>query len=275
MDSYTYPNFIGLANRFGIQLIAIDSDACGMRADHLASCCKTLHIKGIYLIPSCNNPTAVLLSPERRGELAEVINRHHLILIEDDAYALLAPEYTPVSCLVPERYVYLSPTSKALCAGLQITYLTFAPDFYELISSGTQFTSRPVPLLHLEILTNIIEHDISSKLIEKRRTIAAKRNRLYRKYFPVPASCNPFSFFQWLQLPAGCGGYNFELQAKKAGILLYGSDRFLVGAPKQTAFVRVSLCAAKSSEELERGLRILKDLIGENTFSEVPGAYIW
>lgn len=40
-------------------------------------------LSGIYLIPSCANPTMITIPLKRRQELAEVIRKNKLILVED------------------------------------------------------------------------------------------------------------------------------------------------------------------------------------------------
>lgn len=268
IDSFSYPNFIGLANLLNIQLIAIENDARGMIPECLEMNCKTNNIRGIYLIPSCSNPTAVTMPQERRIAISDTIRKQNLILIEDDTYAFLAPELIPISHYVPERFIYISGASKALCAGLRVAFAAFPPVFQEAIQRGMQSVSLKTPLLNLETISSLIERGISSQLISKRIQLSMERNTLYQKYFRVPAYCNPLSFFQWIPLPKGCSGYNFELQAKKAGLLLFCSERFAVGPPKETSSVRISLCTVSNNTELEKGLQILKTLIEENRISE-------
>ena len=120
IDSYSYPNFISLAKLLNIQLIAVESDEYGMRPDVLELNCKTNGIKGIYLVPSCANPTTIVIPQERRKKIAEVIMKQNLVLIEDDTYAFLASELIPISCYAPTRYIYISGTSKALLSLIHI-----------------------------------------------------------------------------------------------------------------------------------------------------------
>lgn len=59
-DSYTYSNFITLAKQLNIQLIPIEDDEQGMLPEELEKQSKLHDIKGIYLMPSCTNPTGSL-----------------------------------------------------------------------------------------------------------------------------------------------------------------------------------------------------------------------
>ena len=274
IDLFSYPNFIGLANLLNIQLIAIENDEYGMIPECLEMNCKVNGIKGIYLVPSCNNPTAIMMPQSRREKIASIIQKHNLILIEDDPYAFLASELHPISCSVPEQFIYISGTSKALCAGLKVAFVAFSPKLRNAMLCGMQKINIKTPSLNMEIITNMIESDIASQLISQRIQLSRERNAIYKKYFSIPDHCNPLSFFQWIPLPKGSIGYNFELQAKKSNLLLFCSDRFTVGPPHENAAVRISMCAVKNNADFETGLYTLRTLINENSFSEHMNTFI-
>lgn len=94
--------------------------------------------------------------------------------------------------------------------------------------------------------------------------LSEERNRLYARYFPDLPPANPYSFFQWLPLPTGCNGYNFEVQAKNHGVKVLCSDRFTVGNPSQFSAIRLATCSPRSMTELEKGLQTIQSLITEN-----------
>jgi DNA-binding transcriptional MocR family regulator len=73
-----------------------------------------------------------------------------------------------------------------------------------------------------------------------------------------------------LPLPAGCSGKSFELQAKKRGLKVYGSERFAVGNTNGASAVRAAVCAPQNEDELKRGLSIIKELFEEYEFVEAP-----
>ena len=50
VDTYTYPNFISLANQLYLQLVPIENDVWGMRPDQLENVCTLQKIKGVYTV---------------------------------------------------------------------------------------------------------------------------------------------------------------------------------------------------------------------------------
>ncbi|RAZ94378.1 hypothetical protein DK853_35475, partial [Klebsiella oxytoca] len=54
---------VELAHFLHIQLIAVSADESGMSPDALAQVCKNTEVKGIYLMPTCSNPTGIFMPP--------------------------------------------------------------------------------------------------------------------------------------------------------------------------------------------------------------------
>lgn len=265
-DMYTHPNFKNLANLLNIQLIPIAGDESGMLPDGLDTVCKLNNIKGIYLMPTYSNPSNITISMERRRALAETIIKHKLTLIEDDVYAFLAPpEFLPITALIPEQSIYVCGTSKSICAGLRVAFMTF-PSFYRSrIVSGIYNINLKTPSLNTEIITELIHSGTANKIIEKKIALAKERNLIYHQYFPLAAECaSKLSFFQWLPLPKHLTGSQFEKLAEEQGIHVFCSDRFAVGNTEQGAFVRLAISSPADIVELKKGLEIIKYLLEES-----------
>jgi DNA-binding transcriptional MocR family regulator len=275
-DPYTYPNFIGLANMLDIRLFAAKNDDCGMMPEELDKLCRVHRPKGIYLMPSRNNPTNVGMDDDRRKEIARVIEKHELLLIEDDIYAFLCPRCpAPLASSIPERTIYVSGVSKPICAGVRVAFVSFPGWCRSVLEQGLYNHLVNVPLLNVEIVAEAIRRGVDVALIQKKREAAVQRNRVFFEHFPLLGrdlnrERNEMSYFQWLPLPAGCSGKSFELQAKKRGLKLYGSERFAVGNTNGESAVRVAVCAPQNETELKRGLFIIKELFEEYESVEAP-----
>lgn len=266
VDIYTYPNFIELAKILNIQLVPIEGDELGMKPERLDAVCRTNPMKGIYVSPSCNNPTAVTMDMNRRKEIAEVINKHGLILIEDDVYSFLAPSgFFPISHFVPERFVYILSIAKSLSSGIRVAFIAYANQFVEKITYGIFNLNVKTSALNAEIITELINTGAAERIIKTKREISQERNQIYLKYFQFNhPSENPISFFRWLPLHKPWQLNQFEHVALTRGIHVYHSHRFLVKKDESPQFIRISLTSPKDSDELEKGLHILKGLLLES-----------
>ncbi|WP_245699721.1 PLP-dependent aminotransferase family protein [Paenibacillus glacialis] len=261
--TYTYPNFIELANILNIQLIPIEGDEVGMMPERLDAACRTNQLQGIYIVPSCNNPTAVTMDMNRRKDIAEIIKKHELILIEDDIYSFLAPEgYLPVSHFVPERFIYILSIAKSLSSGMRVAFIAYANSFVEKITYGIFNINIKTSALNAEVITELINTGVADRIIRDKKEMAKVRNKLYQKYFQITNPHeNPLSFFRWLPLSQLYQLKQFEQNALAHGIHVYHSDRFLAKKDESAQFIRISLTSAKDVDELDRGLCLLKRLL--------------
>lgn len=265
-DLYTHPNFINLAKLFHIQLIPIKGDASGMLPEALDAVCKITPLQGIYLMPSYSNPTGITLSMKRRSALAAIIKKYELTLIEDDVYAFLLPrEITPLTALIPKQSIYISGTSKSLCPGLRVAFVA-APDCCRSsIISGIYNINVKTSSLNTEIIAELIHSGMADKITKAKIQLATERNNIFHEYFPLQEPTHKVSFFQWLPLPKQLSGQHFEELTKKAGVRVLCSDRFSVGDNNHAAFVRLAVSSPSDSNELRKGLGIIKSLIKENS----------
>lgn len=265
VDTYTYANLIELAKMFHLQLIPIAGDMEGMSAEELEWQHKQTPLHGIFLMPSCCNPTTVMISEKRKQELANVIKKHHLILIEDDIHAFLTAgiikDYQgSMSRLLPEQTIYLCGTSKSICSGLRVAYLVFPDTFRSRLQKAIFNINVKTSSLDAEIITELIVNGTAKKIVKRKYQLAQQTNQLFYNIFPeYTKTGHPFSFFRWLPIESTASGEEFEHHLLECGIRVYHSDRFLYGHTQPQKFLRVSLATAPSLEQLKKGLLILRE----------------
>ena len=264
-DTYTYSNFISLAKQLNIQLIPIETDHDGMVPEALERQGRLSDIKGIYLMPSCANPTGITMPLERRQAIGNIVSTKNMLLIEDDTYGFtIDHKIPPMAALIPDHTIYLHGMSKSLAAGLRIAYLVFPDNLRKNFISTANNINLKIPMLNAEIACELIDSGKAVAIIEKKCMLSKERNQLFEKYFPEHTSNNPYAFFQWLPLPIGCNGYNFEVQAQNHGVRILCSDRFAVGCTPEPSYVRIATCSPSTAQELEKGLQIVQRLLDEN-----------
>lgn len=262
-DPYTYPNFIALANMLRIQLIAVKSDEQGMLPNELNTICSLEKVQGIFMMTSCNNPTAITLSDSRIKELSVIIKKYKLLVIEDDVFAFLrAKRVTPFYSLLPEQTIYISSISKSICAGIRMAYMCSPQKYFSELEQGCYNINIKTSSFNTEVITEIIQSGLAKSLVQEKREMAMKRNLLYAKYFPS-THCELESYYQWLWLPENYDGKSFERQMESKKIRVYGAERFSVGEHAKSNAIRVATCSPVSDSHLELGLMAIKKAIEE------------
>ena len=281
VDAFTYTNFKKLANFLHIQLIAVPSDGYGMSPDGLLAVCRNTEIKGVYLMPTCSNPTSIFMPQPRRTELAEILRQFNLLVIEDDIYSFLsvychtAPDAKPFFSLLPKQTVHICSISKSLCAGLRVAFLAFPDQYRDLLISGMLGINLKTVSLNSEIIAELIESGEAENIVRHKILSARKRNRIFRNIFPegafspwndflpLPDSDNIERFFHWLQLPAHLASEELELLALQKGIHVLGSHHFAMQNENKSSYVRVSIASPDTEDDLRKGLLLLKNIFEE------------
>lgn len=261
VDTYTYPNFISLANLLYIQLVPIENDGEGMLPEELEKACALRKIKGVYMMPAGSNPTNIVFSAERKKEIGEIIRKQNLIAIEDDNYAaLLDTPYIPLTLEAPEHCIYVSGLSKPLCPGLRIAYLYLPDRFLAPMEQGMFSQSLKISSLNIEIATEIIRSGMDRKIIRKKQRAAAKRNQIYASYFPESRVCEA-SYYQWLELPELRTGRSCEIELANRGVSVFGAERFSCGNNGRANALRIATCSPESDDQLRKGLEEIRAFI--------------
>ena len=130
-DPLIYSGLKTLAKMLGIQLVPIMQEMNEMSPLALRNYCKNNELKGIYLIPDHQNPTTHSMSLKTRKEIAEIAKEYNIIIIEDGINSILSENHSiPIAALAPDQTIYISSTSKALCAGLRVSFIA-APSIYK------------------------------------------------------------------------------------------------------------------------------------------------
>ena len=265
VDAFTYTNFKRLANFLHIQLISIETDGYGMSPNALLHVCRNTEIKGLYLMPTCSNPTSIFMPAARRQEIADIARQFHLLLIEDDIYSFLAPNHvTSFFSILPEQTVHICSISKSLCAGLRVAFLAFAANYKEALSAGMLNINLKTPSLNGEIAAELIESGMALHIVHKKLALAERRNRIFKSVFDVPGQDDIVRFFYWLPLPAHLTSEEMELRALQRGVHILGSHRFAMTSIQKSSYIRVSVTSPDTEDDLRKGLLILKHIFREN-----------
>lgn len=269
VDQYTYPNFLSLANMLHISLLPVPSDRYGMDTSELIKVLNTNNVKGIYLSPSCSNPQAICMPIDRRKEIADIIMKNNLVLIEDDCYAFLREERLPsIYMITGGRGLYLTELNKAVSPVIRTGMICYSEEFKSKLEQANYNCNLTVDRYSAQIAARAIERKIFEKTIKQHISKINRRNTIYGKYFDIT---NINSYYQWLELPRGISSTVFESVAIKSGIKVYGSERFLTGDPGGKYFLRISTTTADTEQHLETALSEIKRIIDDikNKASEI------
>jgi DNA-binding transcriptional MocR family regulator len=125
VEDPTYPGAVAAFRQAGARLIGVPVDRDGVEVDALAAAVARRPAL-VYLQSGVHSPTGTVLSEPRRRQVADLIRRSRVPLVEDLALAGLAwaPPPPPIAALCPGASVaVVGSLSKMLWGGLRVGWV--------------------------------------------------------------------------------------------------------------------------------------------------------
>lgn len=119
---------------FGAECLGVPLTAQGIDLAALEATLKTRRPAFVYLIPTFQNPSGARYDTDTRTQVAALLDRYHVPLLEDDPYRELCfddAESTPIaSHLRTAPWIYTGTMSKTLAPGLRTAFLVASPELF-------------------------------------------------------------------------------------------------------------------------------------------------
>ncbi|SFE62802.1 aminotransferase-like domain-containing protein [Roseivivax sediminis] len=267
-EAVTYPGFRNVAGRFGLRLVGIEMDDCGIVPEALEAEIRAHGPKALYLNPTLQNPTTLTMPPARREAVAEILLRHGLRLIEDDAYGFIpvkAP--APIALAAPELTWHIGGLAKCIGAGLRLAF-TIAPTpdcAHRLFQAIRALSVMPSPL-SMALTTQWIEDGTADGIRRFIRAESAARQDIAAEVLSaLRFRAADHAFNLWLDLPEGVSRAEVVARMTRRPLGLMPSDTFTVEGPPAER-LRVCLGGPIGREALRENLRHLVNACGAPAF---------
>ncbi|MEO8557424.1 MAG: PLP-dependent aminotransferase family protein [Rhodospirillales bacterium] len=262
-ETVTYSGLKALAALNNIELCGVAMDEQGIIPEALEQMLEVVEARLIYLQPTVHNPTTAFMDAERRRKIADIIRRHDLTLIEDDAgCTALTDRPLPIASLVPDRSVYITSVSKCLSPALRIGYLAAPTHILEMIQSVFHANVLGASPLMAELVSQMISsgaaHEIAQRNLEESGRLNRAALRLLKGH---DVRSHPACFYLWLMLPKQWSAEEFAAAARADGVSVVPADNFLASREASAHGVRVSLNPSFNPDVLHKGLDVLNRLL--------------
>ncbi len=270
------PSYVGALGAFATyqaEVVHVPLDDDGLEPDALEATLERLASGGrrpkfLYTIPNHQNPAGCSLSGRRREDLAEIIERHDLLVVEDNPYGLLdfKGELRPaLRSLVPDRVIYVGTLSKILSPGLRIGWLV-AP---EPVRDKLVLLKEAADLCQSNFTQFVAERWFATQpwlqQVETFREVYRERcdAMLAELDASFPPSCHwtvpTGGFFVWVRLPNGLDSRELLAKALSERVAYVPGTAFYAGGGGADA-LRLSFCYPPA-ERIREGVRRLGELL--------------
>ena len=140
------PTYLAAVQAFtlaGARLVPVATDEDGVLPDALAAAIERHRPKFVYLIPSFQNPTGRSMPAARRQDVAAVLVRTGVPLLEDDPYGELSFDGAPARPLaalpgMAAQTVLLNSASKVMAPGVRVGWLRAEGDVLRSLEIAKQ-----------------------------------------------------------------------------------------------------------------------------------------
>ena len=270
------PSFIGALNAFrslGAKIRGVELTDKGMDTAALE---RTLQenpdTKMIYVIPTFQNPAGSTTSLETRKEIYRIAAKYDVIILEDNPYGELrfAGEDIPTIKKLDTdgRVLYCGSFSKVLSAGMRIGFLLGPKELIQKIVVAKQVEDVHTNIYFQMLCSRYMDECDMDAHVEEIRALYRKKCgwmlECLDKYMP---SCVKYTrpeggLFLWCTLPDTVALMDFVMAAKERLVFVVPGTAFNCdeSAPSQSFRLNYSM---PSMEEIEKGIRILGDLVRE------------
>ncbi|MEP3244051.1 MAG: PLP-dependent aminotransferase family protein [Sneathiella sp.] len=262
-ESLTYPPVCSIAEQLGLHIATVEMDAEGAIPESFSDLCKRAKPKAFYLTPTLQAPTTVTLSEKRRQAIAEIAQRHDVLLIEDDVFGPLKTDSAaPLAMLAPDHTVYITSLSKAVAPGLRVGFLRAPARLIPALRHAVNLSVWMTPPLMLEVAARVISDGTVLELVAHQRRTAERRQSLARLILNrVDFVSDPFGFHLWMPLPPGRRADILRAQCLKQDVLVSEARSFAIRQSEAPEAIRLCLSHEISEARLEKGLRIVAHLM--------------
>jgi DNA-binding transcriptional MocR family regulator len=257
VEELTYGGLRVLAQQQRLKLRGIAMDAEGLRPDALDAACRASRARVLYCMPRLQNPTSAVMGERRRRQVATIVEKHRLTVIEDDVYGFLSPEQAPLAALIPERTVFVTSLSKSLFPGMRLGCVAAPTDSLERIVAAVWSSMIMASPIGADLLSGWIEDGTAARIAEwKRHEVAARQLMARRLLQGERLQTHPASPHVWLQLPVRWSSESFVSQARGRGVIVNAAGQFATD-DQQPRAVRVCLGPPRTRGGLEQALAIV------------------
>jgi 2-aminoadipate transaminase len=261
-EEYCYQGAMNRFRKLGANLAGMKLDADGIVIEALARQLADLKARGItpkfiYTIPTIQNPTASILTLDRRLALIALARQYNVAIFEDECYADLLWEGVEAPpalyALDPGCVIHIGSFSKSLAPALRLGYVIAG---WEIMSrllplkgdSGTGALDQMVAAEYFSFHYDRHMGHLNAVLHDKLNTMT----EAVAREFGSSAECwaPKGGIFLWIKLPESVDVRKLVKPAADAGIVFNPGSEWAVSADNSSSSLR--LCFAMPSKQTIR-----------------------
>ena len=267
----SYQGALNRLTRLGVNVIGLPLDHEGMRTDALATALADLKSRGItpkyiYTIPTVQNPTATIMSEQRRAELLRLAGEYGVPVFEDDCYADLVwdGKRPPAIYAMSQsaNVIHVGSFSKSIAPALRVGFIV-APwaIMSRMLALKTDAGSGALEQMVLaEYCTPHFATHVPALRKGLRRKVETLMETLNEQFGTAAEFEDPKGgIFLWVKLPDNVDTMKLYQAALKEGVAINPGNEW--STDKSHSSSRLRICfASPTHAQIREGVAILAEV---------------
>ncbi|MDY2941825.1 MAG: PLP-dependent aminotransferase family protein [Varibaculum sp.] len=271
-EAPSYVGALGVFNSYQADVHHVPLDHDGLIPEALETRIAELRktgkpIKFLYTVPNFHNPAGVCMSVDRRQRVAEICQREHILILEDNPYGLLGFDgqiYPAIQTYAPDSVIYLGSFSKIFAPGFRIGWAYAPPAIRaKLVLASESAILSPSMVAQMAIHKYVAEYDWLGQIGAYREMyrgrrdamLAALAERLPQCEWTIPNG----GFYTWVTLPEGIDA-KAMLPRAVSGLVAYVSGTAFYADGQGGDHMRLSFCFP-TENQIREGVRRLAQVV--------------
>lgn len=265
------PGYLGALQAFGIyepHFVPVPLLDDGMDMDILEKELKAGETKLLHTVINFQNPSGVTYSRQKREKLAELVEGHNMVLIEDNPYdelRFMGENLPSMKSFLPDSTIVLGSFSKVVTPGLRLGWIRAAADVMDKIVVAKQSSD-----LHSNYLSQravyqyLVDNNLDEHILKIRKVYKKQRDlmvSMIERHFPqeIKYTRPEGGMFLWVTLPENISSLDlFKLATEENVAFVPGKAFYVDGGGENTLRLNFS---NSDEERIEEGIKRLAKVI--------------
>ena len=262
------PAIVNILLHTGAHVLFVPVEKDGIQIEILENLVERYRPKLIYSMPNFHNPSAAVMSLEKRKRLLQCALSHNIPIVEDDS--LFDFNYSGIT--LPSLYsmdrtnsvIYIDSFNLSFFPGARVGYIV-APD--NVIKTYRRIVNKDQMFLN-SLSQYMWARFFEKGYYEKHRQFLIDFYRKKRDLMCSALSCIPGLSFSvpdgglviWIRLPEYTNDRQIAAAAERTGLLLMPGNTFFAEGSHGESYIRVSYSSV-TDEEIAEGCRRMAEVL--------------
>lgn len=266
-ENPTHNTAIKIMKLHGVNIVGVDMNEDGIDTNRLKKKLEENDIKLAYLVPSYHNPTGIVMSPERRVEVFNILKEYKVPIIEDgfnEELRYSGSHVSPMAALSGSgnSIIYTGSFSKVLFPGLRVGWIFGDSELIYMLESIKRSRNIHTSVLDQAVLYQYLLEGNFERYVKRVKRIYKERYEraleCAKKYIPCKRIWGEGGLHIFIELD-GIDSRSLLEECFNRNVLFTPGDIFFTdGSGKNTlriGFGRVDV------EKIEKGMKIVGEVI--------------